>query len=158
MTPVSTAPSLPASQFTVCTSRFTRSQEMLVVSYVALQPCISFLKCFRQKWHASVFKPCWHIRCRCSYNHMRKLPRKLRLRSSSSNGEHPGDHNHQDFPKVLQYKWEAYCNTDGGRTAIQMGGVLTTFPFPQSVGAPEVLRYKLEAYCNTNGRRIAILL
>ena len=37
------------------------------------------------------------------------------------NGEHPGDHNHQDFPKVLRYKWEAYCNTDGRRIAIQMG-------------------------------------
>ena len=61
------------------------------------------------------------------------------------------------FPKVLRYKWEAYCNTNGRRTAIQMGGVLTVFPFPQSVGAPEVLRYKSEAYCNTNGRCIAIL-
>ena len=78
---------------------------------------------------------------------------------SIQNGEHPGDHNHQDFPpKVLQYKWEAYCNTNGGRTAIQMGGVLTAFPFPQSIGAPKALQYKLEAYCNTNGRRIAILL
>ena len=62
-------------------------------------------------------------------------------------GEHPGDHNHQDFPKstaiqmggVLQYKWKAYCDTNGRSTdsislssqrrgtqttAIQMGGVL----------------------------------
>ena len=39
-------------------------------------------------------------------------------------GKHPGDHNHQDFPKsiairmggVLQYKWEAYCNTNGRST------------------------------------------
>ena len=51
------------------------------------------------------------------------------------------------FPKVLRYKWEAYCNTNGGRTAIQMGGVLTVFPFPQSVGAAKALQYK---YCNTN--------
>ena len=80
-------------------------------------------------------------------------------------GERSGDHNHQDFPKsiaiqmggVLRYKWEAYCDTNGRRTAIQMGGVLTVFPFPQSVGAPKALRYKLEAYCNTNGRCIAIL-
>ena len=50
---------------------------------------------------------------------------------------------------VLQYKWEAYCDTNGG--------VLTVFPFTQTVGAPEALRYKLEAYCNTNGSRIAIL-
>ena len=61
------------------------------------------------------------------------------------------------FPEVLRYKWEAYCNTNGRRTAIQMGGVLTVFPFPKSVGAPKALRYKLEAYCNTNGRCIAIL-
>ena len=44
-------------------------------------------------------------------------------------GEHSGDHNHQDFPKVLRYKWEAYCDTNGRRTAIQMGGVLTVFLF-----------------------------
>ena len=61
------------------------------------------------------------------------------------------------FPKVLRYKWEAYCNTNGARTAIQMGGVLTVFPFPQSVGAPEVLQYKLETYCDTNWRCIVIL-
>ena len=30
------------------------------------------------------------------------------------------------FPKVLQYKWEAYCNTNGGRTVIQMGGAECT--------------------------------
>ena len=38
-----------------------------------------------------------------------------------------------------------------------MGGVLTVFPFPQSVGAPEVLQYKWEAYCDINWRCIAIL-
>ena len=31
------------------------------------------------------------------------------------------------FSKALRYKWEAYCNTNGRRTAIQMGGVLTVF-------------------------------
>ena len=68
--------------------------------------------------------------------------------------EHPGDHNHQDFPRstaiqmggVLQYNWEAYCNTnarsagnisfsserrDTESTAMQIGGVL---------------QYKLEVY------------
>ena len=35
---------------------------------------------------------------------------------------------------VLQYKWEAYCNTSGRRTVIQMGGVLRVFPFPQARG------------------------
>ena len=61
-------------------------------------------------------------------------------------GEHPGDHNHQNFPKstairmggVLQCKWGAYCDTNGRSTdnisfsserrgtestAIQIGGV-----------------------------------
>ena len=33
------------------------------------------------------------------------------------------------FPKVVRYEWEAYCNANGRRTAIQMGGVLTVFPF-----------------------------
>ena len=33
------------------------------------------------------------------------------------------------FPKVLPYKWGAYCNTNGRRTAVQMGGVLQGFPF-----------------------------
>ena len=32
------------------------------------------------------------------------------------------------FAKVLQSKWETYCNTNGTRIAIQMG-VLTVFPF-----------------------------
>ena len=39
----------------------------------------------------------------------------------NKSGEHPGDHNHQDFPKstaiqmggVLRYKWEEYCDTNG---------------------------------------------
>ena len=55
------------------------------------------------------------------------------------------------FPKVMRYEWEAYCDTNGRRTAIQMGGVLTVFPFPQSVGALKALQFKLEAYCNTIG-------
>ena len=54
------------------------------------------------------------------------------------------------FPKVLRYEWEAYCNANWRRTAIQMGGVLTVVPFPQSAGA-------LEAYCNTTWRCVAIL-
>ena len=33
------------------------------------------------------------------------------------------------FKEALQYKWEPYCNTNGRRTAIQMEGVLTVFPF-----------------------------
>ena len=63
-------------------------------------------------------------------------------------GEHPGDHNHHDFPKstaiqmggVLRYKWEAYCDTNGRST--------DSIPFPQSVGH--------QTYCNTNWRRTAI--
>ena len=33
------------------------------------------------------------------------------------------------FSKALLYKWEAYCRTNGRRTAKQMGGVLLGFPF-----------------------------
>ena len=33
------------------------------------------------------------------------------------------------FSKVLPYKWEAYCRTNGSHTAVQMGGVLLGFPF-----------------------------
>ena len=61
------------------------------------------------------------------------------------------------FRKVLRHKWEAYCNTNGRRTAIQMGGVLTVFPFPQkrrgtkstAIQIGGVLQYKLEVYCDT---------
>ena len=72
-------------------------------------------------------------------------------------GEHPGDHNHQD-PKSLRYKREAYCDTNGRRTAIQRGEVLTVSPFSQSqprgtksiaVQIGGVLQYKLEVYCDT---------
>ena len=58
--------------------------------------------------------------------------------SYDSNGEHPVDHNHQDFPKS---------------TAVRVGGVLTVRPFPQSVSTEStaiqiggVLQYKLEVY------------
>ena len=33
------------------------------------------------------------------------------------------------FPKLLPYKWGAYCRRNGRRTAVQMGGVLQGFPF-----------------------------
>ena len=63
-------------------------------------------------------------------------------------------------PKALRYKWEAYCNTNGRRTAIQMGGVLTVFPFPWSLGVTKstamqiggVLQYKWKVYCDTSLR------
>ena len=59
------------------------------------------------------------------------------IRANHPIGEHPGDHNHQDFPRsiaiqmggVLRCKWEAYCDTNGRRTAVQMGGVLNYVPF-----------------------------
>ena len=46
------------------------------------------------------------------------------------------------FPKVLRCEWEACCNT-----AIQMGGVLTVFPFSRAYGPRK--------YCNTNWKRTA---
>ena len=33
------------------------------------------------------------------------------------------------FSKILPYKWKANCCTNGRRTAVQMGGVLSGFPF-----------------------------
>ena len=33
------------------------------------------------------------------------------------------------FSKVLPYRWEAYCRTNGRCTAVQMGGVLLGFLF-----------------------------
>ena len=51
------------------------------------------------------------------------------------------------FPKVLRYKWEAYCkNTMGGVLRYKWEESTDSIPFPQSVGAPKVLRYKWEAY------------
>ena len=72
-------------------------------------------------------------------------------------GEHPGDHNHQDFPRitairmggVLQYKWEAYGNTNGRSTdsislSLERRGTASTV-----IHIAGVLQYKLEEYCNT---------
>ena len=78
-------------------------------------------------------------------------------RCESSLGNVPVTTTTKIFPKGLRNRREAHCNTHERRTAIQMGGVLTVFPFPQSVGAPKALQWKLGAYCNTNRRYIAIL-
>ena len=73
-------------------------------------------------------------------------------------GEHPGDHNHQDFPNkstaiqmggVLQYKWEAYCDTNGRSTdslslSLEPRGTEST-----AIQVGGVLRYKWEVYCDT---------
>ena len=48
---------------------------------------------------------------------------------------------------VLRYKWEAYCDTNGTCTAIQMGGLLKVLPFPERSGHRN--------YCITNWRLIA---
>ena len=57
--------------------------------------------------------------------------------------------------KHRQYKCEAYCGTNGRRTAVQIGGVLRRFPFSKALkparhsitnGGGGVLRYKLEVY------------
>ena len=60
------------------------------------------------------------------------------------------------FSKVLPYKWEAYCRTNGRRTAVQMGGVLLGFPLFKhksqegaAIQMGGVLPYKLEVYCST---------
>ena len=68
-----------------------------------------------------------------------------------------GDPNPQYFSKstavqmggVLPYKWEAYCSTNGRRTA--------GFPFLRSLEARKVLPYKWGPYCRTNWRCTAVL-
>ena len=68
-----------------------------------------------------------------------------------------GDPNPQYFSKstavqmggVLPYKWEAYCSTNGRRTA--------EFPFLRSLEARKVWRCKWGAYCRTNWRCTAVL-
>ena len=52
------------------------------------------------------------------------------------------------FPKVLPYKWGAYCRTNGRLTAVQMGGVLQGFPFFEA--------WKPGKYGDTNGGRTAV--
>ena len=53
------------------------------------------------------------------------------------------------FSKVLPYKWEAYCRTNGRCTV--------GFPFLQGLEARKVQRYKWGAYCHTNWRCIVVL-
>ena len=36
------------------------------------------------------------------------------------------------FSKVLPVQWEAYCGTNGRRTAVKIGGVLRRFPFSKA--------------------------
>ena len=72
-------------------------------------------------------------------------------------GKSSGDPNPQYFSKstavqmggVLPYKWEAYCSTNGRRTA--------GFPFLRSLAARKARRYKWGAYCRTNWRCTAVL-
>ena len=59
-------------------------------------------------------------------------------------------------PKVLPYKWGAYCRTNGRRTAVQMGGVLRVSLSSKlrsqesaAIQMGGVLPYKLEVYCRT---------
>ena len=52
------------------------------------------------------------------------------------------------FSKVLPYKWEVYCRTNGRRTEVEMGGVLLGFPFFKAL--------KPERSSDTNGERTAV--
>ena len=89
--------------------------------------------------------------------HLCASVKPFRNRSGSIVGNIPVTTTTKIFPKVLRYKWEAYCNTNGGAYCNTDGRSTGSIPFPQSVGAPKVLQYKLEAYCDTNWRCIAIL-
>ena len=50
--------------------------------------------------------------------------------------------------KYRRYKWEAYCGTNGRRTAVQIGGVLRRFPFSKAL--------KPARHSVTNGGRTAV--
>ena len=69
--------------------------------------------------------------------------------------------------KYRRYKWEAYCGTNGRRTAVQIGGVLRRFPFFKAwkparhsvTNGGGALRYKLEVYRQyLDGRNRAIVI
>ena len=56
-------------------------------------------------------------------------------------GEHPGEPNHQYFPKSISIRMEGRIAIPmRGDTAIQMRGVLRAFPLPQGSEAPKVLQ------------------
>ena len=55
-----------------------------------------------------------------------------------------GDPNPRTFSKVLPYKWEVYCRTNGRCTV--------GFSFLQGLQVRKVQRYKWGAYCRTNWR------
>ena len=55
-----------------------------------------------------------------------------------------GDPNPQYLLKSTAVQWEAYCRTNGRRTAVQKGGALVGFPFFEAWG---ILPYKLEVPC-----------
>ena len=63
--------------------------------------------------------------------------------------EFSGDPNPSTFSKVLPYKWEAYCNTNGRCTV--------GFVFIEGLEARKVLGYEWGPYCRTNWRCIEAL-
>ena len=78
-------------------------------------------------------------------------------------GEHPADHKpprrrrSKFFPKALRYKWEAYCNTNGGAYCDTNGGRTDSVSLSSerrgtkttAIQIGGVLQYKLEVYCDT---------
>ena len=72
-------------------------------------------------------------------------------------GEHPGDHNHRDFPKttairmggVLQYKWEAYCHTNERSTDSTSLSSDNRVAESIVIQMGSVLQYKWEVYFDT---------
>ena len=80
-----------------------------------------------------------------------------KLQVQAKHGEHPGDHNHQDFPKstvmqmggVLQYKWEARCDTNGRSTDSVSISLAPRGTKSTAILIGGVLQYKWEVYCDT---------
>ena len=89
--------------------------------------------------------------------HHYRQPKNTRDSSKTKKTNFPVTPNLQYFLKstavqmgdVLPYKWEAYCNTNGG--------CIVGFPFLQGLEARKVQRYKWGAYCRTNWRCTAVL-
>ena len=74
---------------------------------------------------------------------------QLQKRSADPNPQYFSKSTAVQMGGVLPYKWEAYCSTNGRRTA--------GFPFLRSLEARKVRRYKWGAYCRTNWRCTAVL-
>ena len=83
------------------------------------------ISCGDDKTHEQNPNKCWD----CLGSKLLNVCVGVLRQEGSSIQKRSGDPTPSIFPKVLPYKWGAYCRTNGRRTAVQMGGVLQGFPF-----------------------------